>query len=337
MTTPSISLRPRVSSLTTWLLPIGCLLWVYWPTILDLASLWNSNPQYSHGFLVPVFAAFLLWFRRDKADYSAMRPNLLGLVLVMFGLGLKLLGGYGHYVSLEPFSLLPCVAGLVLLLGGRAAWRWAWPSVLFLAFMMPLPYFVAVAMSGQLQWLATITSTFVMQMLGLPALSEGNVILLNDHEIGIVEACSGLRMLVVFFALSTAVVLVIQRHWIDRVIILLSAIPIAMISNILRIIATGIMYDAGYGEMASHFFHDVAGWLMMPLALGMLWVELGLLGALFVDAPTTAAYRTPPASRRAAPRPLVSRVRRAAPPSNSSTTNRERTVLPEEQPMQQPR
>jgi exosortase len=215
----------------------------------------------------------------------------VGLALIVIGLVMKLAGVYGHYVSLDSISLVPCVAGIVWLTGGWPAWRWAWPAVLFLAFMIPLPYFAAVAMSGQLQWIATITSTFVMQTLGLPALSEGNVILLNDHEIGIVEACSGLRMLVVFFALSTAVVFVIQRHWIDRLVILFSAIPIALVANITRVTATGIMYEAGYSEMANHFFHDVAGWLMMPLALGLLWVELKLLAALFVDKPSPTPAR----------------------------------------------
>src|SRR5262249_8395944 len=152
-------------------------------------------------------------------------------------------------------SIVPCAAGIVLLFGGRAAWRWAWPAVLFLCFMIPLPYRVANALSGPLQWLATITSTFIMQVLGLPALAEGNVILLNDHQIGIAEACSGLRMLVVFFALSTAVVLVIQRHWIDKTIIMLSAIPIALISNIIRVTVTGVMYELGQSEMANAFFH----------------------------------------------------------------------------------
>lgn len=313
------------SSLTPLALPALALVWAYWTTFVDLAFTWNSNPQYSHGFLVPVFAGFLLWFRRDKLNVAELRPNLLGLVLLVFALAVKLVGTYGHYVSLDPISLVPCVAGLVLLFGGWAAWRWAWPAVLFLAFMIPLPYFAAVAMSAQLQTFATITSTFIMQTLGLPALSEGNVILVNDHKIGIVEACSGLRMLVVFFALSTAMVLVIQRHWIDKTIILFSAIPIALICNIIRITATGIMYEAGHSEFANHFFHDVAGWLMMPMGLGMLWLELWVLGALFVDVPRPPTARTPANSRSGLPRPPAPRTRRPATPRVSP-----------KQPIQQP-
>lgn len=304
MTTPAVTppLR-RLAPLAPLLLPLACLLWAYGATFAELYSVWNNNPQYSHGFLVPVFAGFLLWLRRDKLDVDALRPSLWGVVVLGAALGLRLVGAWRYYVSLDAISLVPCVAGLVLLIGGMAAWRWAWPAVLFLAFMIPLPYFAAVAMSGQLQTLATITSTFIMQTLGMPALAEGNVILLNDNQIGIVEACSGLRMLVVFFALSTAVVLVVQRHWIDRAIILFSAIPIALISNIVRVTATGVMYEAGYSEMASHFFHDVAGWFMMPFALGMLWVELKVLDKLFIDTPSTAPARPAVARRATSARP----------------------------------
>jgi exosortase/archaeosortase family protein len=166
-------------------------------------------------------------------------------------------------------------------------------------------------LSGPLQRLATVSSTFIMQVLGLPALAEGNVILLNEQKIGIVEACSGLRMLMVFFALSTAVVLVTKRHWLDQALILASAVPIALLSNLIRVTATGIMYEAGQSELAHAFFHDVAGWVMMPLALGMLWVELKVMSHLFIDAPPPA--RAVPAPRRAAaPRQAVPRPRRAA-------------------------
>jgi exosortase len=261
--------------------------------------------------------------RRDRLDAAALRPGPWGLALLAAGLGLRLAGTYYYFVWLDPISLVPCVAGLTLLLGGRAAWRWAWPAVLFLTFMIPLPYRLANALSGPLQRLATVTSTFVMQTLGLPALAEGNVILVNDHEINIVEACSGLRMLVVFFALSTAMVLVLRRHWVDKALILASAVPIALVSNIFRVTVTGVMYEAGHSEMASTFFHDAAGWLMMPVGLGLLWVELKVLSYLFIDQPApiprgvreSAAAR--PAARRAprpagAPRPAAPR--RPAPP-----------------------
>lgn len=315
MTAPAAPTRPRpIAPLLALALPGACLLWAFWPTLIELTQTWNSNPQYSHGFLVPVFAGILLWLRRDKLVIEDFRPSLWGVGLLALAIGLRLLGTYFHFVSIEQASLVPCVAGLVLLVSGWAGWRWAWPAVLFLAFMIPLPHRVAVSMSEPLQRLATMTSTFVMQTLGLPALAEGNVILLEEHEIGIVEACSGLRMLVVFFALSTAMVLVVRRHWIDKTVIVASAVPIALVSNIFRVTATGMMYYAGYSEMASTFFHDVAGWLMMPLALGMLWVELKVLGVLLTDPPQAAPRSTRKTDAKrtqvAVPRPAVPRGRR---------------------------
>jgi exosortase len=328
MTTPALtSHRGHLGPLVPVLLPLACLVWAFWTTLAELAQVWSTNPQYSHGWLVPVFAAFLLWSRRDRLEGEPLRPGLVGLLILAAGLAMRLAGTYWHYVSLEQIALVPCIAGLVWLAGGWRAWRWAWPAVLFLLFMIPLPYFLAVAMSGPLQRFATVVSTFIMQTMGLPALAEGNVILLNDHEIGIVEACSGLRMLVVFIALSTAVVLVSPRHWVDRTIILVSSIPIALASNVLRVTATGVMYEMGHSEMAATFFHDVAGWLMMPLALGMLWVELRVLSALFINAPP----RVPASTRRPAPpRPTMPRPRRTQ-AIKPASRERDRQQAPEQE------
>src|SRR5262249_17465649 len=151
------------------------------------------------------------------------------------GIGLRLVGVKYNFAYLEPLSLLPCLASLCLLLGGVTALRWSWPAIAFLFFMIPLPHNLSLSLAGPLQRIATEASTFALQVLGRPALAEGNVILLNDVELNIVEACSGLRMLVIFFALATAVVLVIQRPLWEKLLIVGSAVPIALATNILRI------------------------------------------------------------------------------------------------------
>jgi exosortase len=284
--------------------PTACLTWAFWPTLVDLANTWNHNPQYSHGYLVPCFAALLLWLRRDKLDRSAVGPSWWSVPVLALGIGLRLAGGYKYYHWLEVVALLPCLVGLWLAVGGGAALRWAWPALLFLAFMIPLPYRVEIALAAPLQRFATVTSTFIMQTLGLPALADGNVILLNDLEIGIVEACSGLRMLVVFFALCAGAALLIRRPLLDKLLIVASAIPIALVSNILRVTATGVLHEMVDSATANAFFHDFAGWLMMPLALGMVGIELKVLSRLFIDPPPTVP-RGPrvPAARRVPPLP----------------------------------
>ncbi len=255
---------------------------------------------------MPGFALLLLWLRRDRLDRQAARPSFFfGGLLLALGIGLRLAGVYYYYLWLDTISIVPCVAGVCWLLGGWAAWRWAWPAVLYLTFMIPLPYRLATAMSAPLQSLATTTSTFIMQAIGLPALSEGNVIVLNEARIGVVEACSGLRMLVVFAALSAAMALLTRRPWLDKLILLVSAVPIAIVSNILRITATGILHETTNSETANAFFHDLGGWLMMPLGLLLLAVEWKILSHLFVD--------PPPAPKREVRDPSLRRMRRPMP------------------------
>jgi exosortase len=304
MSTTTAGPRPGVLSATLLvLLPLGCLAWAFGSALTELWTAWQTSEQYSHGFLVPPFAVFLLWLRRDRLDVAALRPALgWGLLLLAAGLGLRLYGAYFHYIWLNTITLVPCVAGLCLLLGGWAAWRWAWPAILFLAFMVPLPWGVSTYLSADLQRIATVSSTFILQVFGLPALAEGNVIQLNDAAINVVEACSGLRMLVVFFALATAVALVIRRPLLDRILIVASAVPIAVLSNIIRITVTGILHQTISSETANAFFHDVAGWLMMPLALALLAVELKVFKHLFIEAPARPALSArQPVPRRQRP------------------------------------
>jgi exosortase len=262
------------------------LLWVYWPTLAELAGRWGSESQYSHGYLVPLFALYLLWARRGLiSERRSPEPAWWGLVLLLGALGLRFAGVYLYFEWLAAVSLLPCLAGLALLSGGRPALRWCWPAVAFLVFMIPLPHRLEVALAHPLQRLATVVSTYALELLGFVAYAEGNVIRLGEVRLGVVEACSGLSMLLNFFALATAVVLLRPRPPLERGVIVLSAVPIALFANVLRILATAVLHKTAGGELADLVFHDLAGWLMMPLALGLLWAELRLLSWVLVPAP----------------------------------------------------
>lgn len=283
---------------------LAALLWAYWTTLAEMAQCWAHDPQYSHGYLVPAFALVLLWLRRDRLAGGVPAATWWGWPLLGCGLALRLAGGVFYYVWLDQVSLLPTLAGLLLLAGGWTAWRWAWPAVAFLAFMVPLPHRVSVALAGPLQNLATAVSTFALQTLGFPALAEGNVIRLNEVEIGIVEACSGLRMLVIFFAISTAVALLLRRPMWERLTVVFSAIPVALVVNVLRITATAVLFETVGSPWAHAVFHDLAGWLMMPAALLALGGELCLLRRMFLEPkapdPETvkAGLRSPAPSNR---------------------------------------
>jgi len=259
------------------------LVWAYGSVLAALFQRWRADPQSSHGFLIPLLAVFLLWQRREQkpADWPTTY-NWWGVALLAVAGLFRLLGVYLSFDWLDSMSLVISVAGLVILVGGWQAWRWAWPAVVYLVFMIPLPYQIETALSGPLQRLATQASTFTLQMLGYPAISEGNIIVLEHTRVGVNEACNGLGMLVAFFAISTAVALVCDRPLLDRVILFLSAIPIGVLMNLLRIAATAIAHQTLGPEAANRIFHDYAGWLMMPFALGMMLLELWLLQNLLV-------------------------------------------------------
>jgi exosortase len=276
-------LLPRLS--TTELAVMGtvvaALAWASWPAFTEMFKTWSDDPRYSHGFLVPLFAAYLLYHRRNLMAGKVLKPSWIGLPFLLVGAALKLVGGRYFIVWFDGISLLPTLVGLCLLLGGRSVFRWAWPAIGFLFFMIPLPYRIENSLGPPLQRMATLVSTYILQTFGLPAQAEGNVINLEDVKIGVVEACNGLGMLMMFFAYATAVAMVIRRPLLDRVIIVLSAAPIAMIANILRIATTGLLHAFSTRAIADHVYHDLAGYLMMPMALAMFGAELFVLSKLF--------------------------------------------------------
>jgi exosortase len=139
------------------------------------------------------------------------------------------------------------------------------------------------ALGAPLQSLATAASTYALQTLGLMAFAEGNAIQLNEARIGVVEACSGLSMLTTFIALSTATALVIKRPLLDRIVLVISSIPVALVANITRIVMTGALHEMVGGHSATTFYHDLAGWVMMPLALVLYWLEIAVFSRLLIE------------------------------------------------------
>jgi exosortase len=279
----------RRSAFGPFLLPAGLLIlsvWSYGPNIADMVSTWSHDPQYTHGFLVPAFALFLLWYRREQLAVESWRHSWWGVLLLAGAAGLRLVGTYLSLGWLESVSLPLTVAGIFLTVGGWTAFRWAWPAAAFLGFMLPLPFRVQQALAPALQRLAALASTYILQTLGYCAVAEGTVIHMNEVKIQVIQACSGLSMLLTFFALSVGLVLVIDRPLRDKVVIVFSAVPVALVVNVLRIATTGVCLKTAGPGLANAVFHDLAGWLMMPLAMALLGLELYLLSRLFVEVET---------------------------------------------------
>ncbi len=280
---------PRPPVVIGWLVLAGALCLAYSSSVAFLIQKWQE-PDYGHGFFVPLFSVVLLWLRREMIRPLPNRGSWWGLAFIALAAAMYCGGTYFHVLRLAPISILPCSAGIVLLTGGWRAMRWAWPSLVFLIFMIPLPGFLDVALRHPLQRIGTIISVYVIQTLGIPAVAQGNVIQLTEGQLGVVEACSGIRMLMLFFAICIGAVFVLRCAMWEKIVIVISAIPIAVFSNVTRITVTAILYETARKwpdvistETADWFFHDMAGLLMMPLALLLLWGEMILFSKLLLE------------------------------------------------------
>ncbi|MEZ6039743.1 MAG: exosortase/archaeosortase family protein [Planctomycetaceae bacterium] len=251
--------------------------------LAECVSRWATEPQYSHGYLIPFMSVGLGWFRRDRVLAGLARSSFWGLFLLIPGAGMHLLANYMYFAPLDGLALLFVLVGGVLLIWGRRLFVGIWPAVLFPGFMMPLPYELEHAMSAPLQMLGASEAAFYIQTCGIPAIAQGNTILMGDTQLGVEEACSGLRMLMVFTAISVSVVILSKRPRWERMVILFSAVPIALICNIARIVATAIAHHYLGQQTADLVFHDLSGWLMIPMGLGLLLAAMKTFDWLFVE------------------------------------------------------
>jgi exosortase len=281
--------RDQVVPWATLAALLAVLIYVFWNE-LDMRGamqFWVNNPKYSHGWLVPLFTVILLWMRYEPFEPVTLGARWAGVALLSVGLGIRLVATYYSSHVPEMDSFVPAVAGVFLLVGGWKMIRWAGPAVAFLIFMFPLPSPFDSMLLQPLQRIATTSSTYLLQTMGISSYSEGNRIVIGELELGVVEACSGLRMLTIFVALSVAITLVTDRPWWERLVIIASSVPIAVASNIIRITITSLLYmlvnQMGWPEWVEKFFHDFDGLLMMPMGLGMLYVEFQILSHLVID------------------------------------------------------
>lgn len=296
-------LLPAPRARWAWLVLGGVFVWFYWPCLRYLLRTWQTQEDYHFCFLVPFFALFLLWLRRDMIPQGAGRGHFWGLPLFALWAAMQWAAVYLHsYDNTVPgLLMLPFLAGVALFVGGWQGLRWAWPAILFLVFMQILPRVVQDFSRERLQVTATRISVYAIQTLGIPAIAEGNVIQLTDRSLSVAEACSGLRMMMLFFAICVGAAFVVQRTWWEKLIMVASAAPIAVLANASRIVVTAILLEiAGWWpsvvdiELAEEVIHGGAGYLMMPVGLLLLLTEMWLLSSLWPAPATTQLPVTGP-------------------------------------------
>lgn len=268
---------PGAPAIIAAVLLAGVFVWSYWPDLMELVRTWMDEPDYSHGFFVLPIAIYFLWARRDKFPADARGPGWPGLALIAFAFVMRVLSERFYIVELASWSIIPWVAGVCWLFGGRRFFMWTLPSVAFLFFMMKLPFRAETLLGHPLRRIATESSCLVLQSLGQPAFPEGTTILLGEHELGVAQACAGLRMGMGIVALAYAYILLVQRPVWQKVVLAISAPVVATLANCLRITATGLLYQYASGETARAFSHDAAGWVTIPVAAGLFFLVLWFL------------------------------------------------------------
>jgi exosortase D (VPLPA-CTERM-specific) len=271
-------------------------LWLYWPTLVHLLGQWWHDPNFSHGFFVPLFSAFVIWQERDRLARILTRPSWSGLLVLCAGLGILIVGRLGAELFLDRSSMLLLLAGIVILFVGWNLFRAVIFPWAFLLMMIPIPTIVLNRITFPLQLLASQVAATVLPALGVPVLREGNVIILAAMPLEVAEACSGIRSLMSLVTLAIIYGYLLEKRLWVRWLLALSAVPITVMANDVRIVGTGLLVQYWGSDAAEGYFHSSWGLLIFVISLGLLYALHGLIRVLFPEkrAATRESSASPP-------------------------------------------
>jgi exosortase len=262
---------PRERNLLWGTLLIAVLLVAAYGRVLaKLVTDWWQNPDFSHGFLVPPFAAYVLWKKRERLLAVAKTPAWSGAALVFLGLLVLILGVYGSELFLSRISLVMVLAGLTLGFGGGKLLGEMRFALLVLLLAIPIPAILYTQITFPLQILASKLATVLLQLVGVPVLREGNVIQLPAMNLEVAEACSGIRSLMSLLTLAIFYGYFLERSTVRRVALALASVPIAIAANAVRLLGTGLSVQYWDPDKAMGFFHEFSGWVMFLVSLACL-------------------------------------------------------------------
>ena len=245
---------------------------LYAPILKALVLQWWSDPDYGHGFFVPLFSGYVLWQQRARWEQTAIRPSNFGSLVMLAGVVLLLGGSLGAELFTSRFSLLVLLAGMVLFLAGWKMLRAVSFPLGFLIFMIPIPVILYNQITFPLQLLASRLATSCLELMQVPVLREGNVLILPNYSMEVVAACSGIRSLMTLFALAVAYGYAIERRSSVRYALPVLMIPIAIVSNAIRIVGAGFLSYHFGPQLAEGFFHEFSGWIVFLAAFVLMFV-----------------------------------------------------------------
>lgn len=303
----------------------GLLIYSYWPGLVHARTFWD-NPQYQHGWIVPVINLALLLWRRQPVSEVAWSARLAGIGLLTASFVVRLVAANFRIITIDMYTFVPALAGVFLMAGGWKMFRWAAAPIAMTIFMYPLPDEAQRYITGPLQLVNTTVATFILQALGFDAVQEGNLIRLGqEHVMNVVDACAGLKMLTIFVWLCALVIVVAGLRWWENIVIAASAVPIAIMANTLRITTAGMLY--GVSPEIAEGFHDSApaALLMMAIAVGFILLEMKLLSALVIQeelTPRSLVSRPSPAKNLRFPGVLGTQSPLESPESGSPSSAR---------------
>ena len=274
----------------TALLIFALLGYMYVDSLVFLFEQWGSD-DYSHGIFVPFITVFLIWYRRRRLVTPNSSSSWMGPAIVLAGLILHAAGNLATLYVISHLSLWLLIVGLVLSFLGRNALREMAFPLGYLLTAIPLPVFLYNALSSQLQLWSSALGVGVLQFIGVTAFREGNVIDLGPVQLQVAEACSGIRYL---FPLTSLALLCAyffrDRTW-KRVVLVLSAMPISVLVNGVRIGIVGVLVEWYGPQAAEGFLHLFEGWVLFMATFALLVVEMFVLSQV-QPLPGTGGFRT---------------------------------------------
>ena len=245
--------------------------WLYGPVLIRLTGQWWSDPNFSHGFFVPLFSAFVVWQDRARLRAIQPKPSTWGLPIIVLALAMLLVGTFGVELFLSRVSFIVLIAGAIIFFAGWSMLRAVLFPLCFLFLMIPIPVIVFSQITLPLQILASKLAAETLPICGVPVLREGNIINLPAMPLEVAQACSGIRSLMSLMTLAIMYGYLVERRVWVRVALALASVPIAVAANGLRIVGTGLIVQYWDPEKAEGFFHLFSGWLVFVFSLLMLF------------------------------------------------------------------
>jgi exosortase D (VPLPA-CTERM-specific) len=269
----------RYSIPTLLILSIGLFLVVlaFWGGISQLISRWDKQEEYSHGYMIPLVSAYLIWQRRDLLKTIEFKPSWLPVGFVFLGLLIAVIGEISALYILIHLSLILIILAMAWSLMGWNAFKYVLIPLVLLIFAIPLPYFLEATLTADLQLISSQLGVAFIRLFGIPVFLEGNVIDLGGYSLQVVEACSGLRYLYPLMGVGFIAAYMYQVELWKRVVVFVSTIPITILMNSLRIGVIGILVEFWGTGMAEGFLHYFEGWIIFIACLAILVAEMWLL------------------------------------------------------------